>query len=181
MDSPQPVLKGEPVSLRLPESKDIPAVLATANDPETQRWTPLPEFDPERAEKYVANSGGRWERGDGTRWVIAGPDDECVGLFDLSFAPGDPGAGEVFFASAPQARGKGYMTAALRLAARWALLEHGLERLEWQALVGNVGSQRVAEKAGFKHEGILRLRCLQRGVRYNSWVASLLRDDLEPS
>lgn len=178
MTGKQPVLRGGSVTLRLAEARDVPAVMATANDPETQRWTPMPVFDLERAQKYVANSGGRWERGDGTRWVIADPDDECVGLFDLSFTPGDPGAGEVFFACAPTARGKGYMTEALRLAAGWALGEHGLDRLEWQALVGNNGSRRVAERAGFRYEGTMRQRCLQRGVRYDSWVASLLRDDL---
>ena len=178
MTGKQPDLHGETVRLRLPEPRDIPAVMAAANDPETQRWTPMPEFDAERAAKYVANSGGRWERGEGTRWVVADGDDECVGLLDLSFHPGDPGAGEVFFATAPAARGKGYMTAALRLAAQWALREHGLARLEWQALVGNTGSRRVAEKAGFQYEGLMRQRCLQRGERYDSWVASMLRDDL---
>lgn len=53
------------------------------------------------------------------------------------------------------ARGNGFMTRALVLATRWAL-ERGAARVQLRADVENVASCRVAEKAGFTREGVLR-------------------------
>jgi RimJ/RimL family protein N-acetyltransferase len=45
---------------------------------------------------------------------------------------------------------------ATRLLARWALTDLGLERLEPLANPENEASQRLAERAGFTREGLLR-------------------------
>src|SRR2546421_3351699 len=58
------------------------------------------------------------------------------------------------------AAGRGVATAATRLAARFGFEQLGLHRIEIVAAVDNVGSQRVAEKAGATREGILRKRLL---------------------
>lgn len=182
--SSQPVLRGvtssgAPVTLRQHADRDVDAIVSAMVDPATRKWTPIPlDYDRDRALRLVSIAGDLWESGGGARWVVADPDDTCVGMIDLNVGEGDPEAGEVFFVAAPAARGKGYITAALRAVATWALLERGLERVEWQALVGNDGSRRVAEKAGFVFEGTLRRRCPQRGERYDAWVASMIRDDL---
>ena len=39
---------------------------------------------------------------------------------------------------------------------RWGFGALGLARVDWFAEVGNAGSRRVAEKAGFTIEGVLR-------------------------
>jgi len=52
-------------------------------------------------------------------------------------------------------RGRGVMTRALRLIARHAF-ENGAERVQLRADVQNEASCRVAERAGFTREGILR-------------------------
>jgi RimJ/RimL family protein N-acetyltransferase len=54
------------------------------------------------------------------------------------------------------ARGQGICTRALRLLARWALEELELQRLDLITDPDNVASQRVAEKVGFRREGVLR-------------------------
>jgi RimJ/RimL family protein N-acetyltransferase len=54
------------------------------------------------------------------------------------------------------ARGRGVMTRALALISAWALGRDGVARLQLRADVENTSSRRVAEKAGFKPEGILR-------------------------
>jgi RimJ/RimL family protein N-acetyltransferase len=51
--------------------------------------------------------------------------------------------------------GRGVATGALRLVAEWAFRTLGLRRLELVTLPGNEASQRVAEKAGFRREGVL--------------------------
>jgi RimJ/RimL family protein N-acetyltransferase len=53
------------------------------------------------------------------------------------------------------ARGRGGTTRALRLIAGWAIAE-GAARVQLRADVENTASCRVAEKAGFQREGVLR-------------------------
>jgi RimJ/RimL family protein N-acetyltransferase len=69
---------------------------------------------------------------------------------------------------------------ALRLASRWALEEVGLERIQLRADVRNEPSLRVAERAGFHREGVLRsARHNPRQGRRMDWVVySLIRADL---
>jgi RimJ/RimL family protein N-acetyltransferase len=183
-EAPHPVLRtstsaGAQLTLRPPEPRDAEAILVACTDPETRAWTLVPlDFDLARAIAFVAGARGWWERGEGARWVVADAADDCVGLLDLRVSPHDPQVGDVFFITVPHARGKGYMTAALRAAAVWALQEHDLVRVEWRALVGNEGSRRVAERAGFRPEGISRRFSNQRGTRTDAWVASLIREDL---
>jgi len=75
------------------------------------------------------------------------------------------------------ATGRGYAAEAARLLARWALLEHGLERLEIVAATGNVESQRVAAAIGATREGIARRRLRVHGVQHDAVVFSLIRAD----
>jgi len=53
------------------------------------------------------------------------------------------------------ARGSGVATRALRLLVPWALAE-GAQRVQLRADVENTASRRVAEKVGFRLEGVLR-------------------------
>ena len=54
-------------------------------------------------------------------------------------------------------------TRALRLLSGWALDELELRRLELITDPDNVASQRVAEKVGFRREGVLRSHLLAPG------------------
>ncbi|MEU4652612.1 GNAT family N-acetyltransferase [Streptomyces sp. NPDC023723] len=56
----------------------------------------------------------------------------------------------------PEARGRGVATRALLLAAEYAYAELGLHRLELGHGVGHGASCRVAERCGFRAEGVLR-------------------------
>jgi RimJ/RimL family protein N-acetyltransferase len=54
------------------------------------------------------------------------------------------------------ARGRGVCTRALRRLSRYSLDELGLQRLELITDPENIASQRVAEKVGFRREGVMR-------------------------
>jgi ribosomal-protein-serine acetyltransferase len=73
---------------------------------------------------------------------------------------------------------RGYAVQATLLLARWAFDAVPLERIEIVAAVGNVFSQRVAEKAGAVREGIARRRLRVHDVPHDAVVFSLVRDDL---
>jgi ribosomal-protein-serine acetyltransferase len=74
--------------------------------------------------------------------------------------------------------GRGIATAATRLAAHFAFEQIRLHRLEILAVVENIGSQRVAEKAGAKREGVLRHRLYINGNICDAVLFSLLPEDL---
>jgi RimJ/RimL family protein N-acetyltransferase len=88
-----------------------------------------------------------------------------------------PAVWEVGYWIAPWARGRGIATAALRLTSRWAIDELGAQRIGLLVYVGNDASARVAEKAGYRREGVLRRYADQRGELRDAIVHSLLPAD----
>lgn len=71
---------------------------------------------------------------------------------------------------------RGVATAAACLLRDWGFANLDLIRLEILVAAGNVGSQRVAEKAGATREGLLRRRLLLYGVSHDAAVFSFVRD-----
>jgi|ERR1043165_263884 RimJ/RimL family protein N-acetyltransferase len=74
--------------------------------------------------------------------------------------------------------GRGIASSATRLMARFGFEELGLQRVEIVAAVGNLASQRAAEKAGAVREGILRKRIVQDGITHDAVIYSLVEEDL---
>ncbi|GIG57212.1 hypothetical protein Lfu02_15840 [Longispora fulva] len=176
--APQPVLPAGDVLLRPVESGDVDALVAACTDPEITRWLPLPSpYTRRNAERFVAFTAEQWLRADGAYFAISDPDGGWVGNMDLRIDRGDPTMADVGFMVSPGAWGRGHATAALRAITRWGFEELGLARIEWRALVGNDGSRRVAEKAGFAVEGVQRGRLVHRGARVDTWVGAKLATD----
>ncbi len=67
----------------------------------------------------------------------------------------------------------------VRLLARWAFEQNGIERLELRANPRNEASIRLAERVGFTREGIQRAsRRATDGSRFDTVVFSLLPGEL---
>lgn len=153
---------GEQVLLRALGPDDVDGLVAGVGDPLTQRWLPLPR-------PYSRNAAVEWAltavpvaAAAGTSLVRA---IEVAGLFagiiDLRRVDWATGSAEVSYWATSAGRGHGIVTAALEALTGWALTPAaggglGLGRVEVRAAVGNRASQRVAEKAGFTREGLLR-------------------------
>ncbi|MDR7279154.1 GNAT family N-acetyltransferase [Catenuloplanes atrovinosus] len=180
---PRPVLTAPGgVRLRAAEERDLPATVETCRDPETLRWTTVPEnYTLADAASYsLGYQPAQWTAGTAAMFVFTGPDDEYAGNMDLRLTrPADPLFADVGFSAAPRARGRGYTTAALRTVCAWGFEALGLERIEWLAHVGNDASRRVAEKAGFTVEGVRRSGLAHRGERRDVWAAGLVPADLQ--
>jgi [ribosomal protein S5]-alanine N-acetyltransferase len=58
------------------------------------------------------------------------------------------------------------------------LLEHGFQRIELRIAPGNTASRRVAEKAGFTYEGLLRNAGYVHGGRVDLEMWSFVAADL---
>ena len=79
---------------------------------------------------------------------------------------------------APEARGRGVGTRALRLVADWTFATTAAIRLDAYIMVGNEASNRMTERAGFQREGIARAWDLHHdGVPVDCVVYSRIRGD----
>jgi precorrin-2/cobalt-factor-2 C20-methyltransferase len=106
---------------------------------------------------------------------------ELAGSIGLFRADWTAGSAEVGYGVRPAWRGRGVATEALGLVARWALGECGLHRVELRADTANLASIRVAEKAGFHREGVLRGVEADRDGHHDQVLFSLIAPDLAPS
>jgi [ribosomal protein S5]-alanine N-acetyltransferase len=87
-------------------------------------------------------------------------------------------ATEVAYAVAADARGFGVAAEAVDALAIALILEHGFQRVELRVAPGNLASRRVAEKAGFTYEGLLRNAGYVHSGRVDLEVWSLVAADL---
>ncbi len=76
--------------------------------------------------------------------------------------------------------GRGHMTRAVRLAARFAFGDLGLRRIEAACLPTNTASIRLLEKAGFTREGYARRYLCIAGAWQDHVLYALLKDDPSP-
>jgi RimJ/RimL family protein N-acetyltransferase len=160
---PQPTLTGARVRLRPWRADDVDAVFAACQDAEIQRWTQVPvPYAREHAEGFVSGIAAEtWAEGGGLFAVEPRDGGRLVGSIGL-FPPSD-GFAEAGYWTAPGGRRQGYTAEALGLLCAWAFDEVGLRRVELVVDPDNAGSRGVAERAGFRAEGIVRQRFLHRG------------------
>ncbi|WP_416901005.1 GNAT family N-acetyltransferase [Micromonospora echinospora] len=164
--------------LRAMDERDLDALVTTCRDPETVRWTSVPDpYQRSDAEAYLAYHRSTWADGRAACFTVADADDAYVANVDLRISPVDPGLADVGFLAAPHARGRGYLPAALAAVSTWGFTTLGLARVEWRANIGNAASRRAAEKAGFRMEGDSRAAIAFREQRADAWVGALLPGD----
>jgi RimJ/RimL family protein N-acetyltransferase len=131
---------------------DIRALAAGCNDPEVAWWIPtIPS-------PYSETDALAFIRGE------VAPDERSFAMTIRGAVVGGIGLnvddqghrGTIGYWVAADARGRGTCTRALRLLSRFALDELELQRLDLVTDPDNVASQRVAEKVGYRREGVLR-------------------------
>ena len=88
------------------------------------------------------------------------------------------GIGRVSYWTFPAHRGRGVASRALGRLCRFAFDELAVERIELLAEPDNAASLRVAEKAGFTREGVLRRQAVFCDERRDMVLFSLLPDDV---
>lgn len=150
---------------------DAAALRRLNDDPEVARWTPHPSpYTLADARRRLAEDDDRWA--DGSRAELAVLDAASA---DLLGAVGlyrcDGGTAEIGWLTAAGERGRGVAGSAVPAVCRWAFGAIGLSRLEAHVGVGNAASRAVAEKSGFRLEGV------RRTARDQTWVLSMLAGD----
>jgi RimJ/RimL family protein N-acetyltransferase len=180
---PEPLSDGV-VTLRLWRRDDVPAIVAACNEPAIATFldqVPQPYTEAD-GHAWLDTVERNWASGSFAGFAIE-VDGRAVGSISMGFKEDDPKVAETGYWLAARERGRGFTTRALRLLAAWAFAACELERLQLRADVNNTASQRVAEKAGFVREGVVRAYHYNPrvGRRVDFVMFSLLRGELENS
>ena len=163
------------VTLRPWREDDAEAIVECIDgDPEISQWldqVPQP-YTLADARAYIAGLGEQ------AFAVTEAASDRVLGSTGLRMD--DDGVGEIGYWIRADARGHGVAARALVLLSRMALAREDVERVQLRADVDNVPSRRVAEKAGFRLDGVLRsAHWNARLARRQDWALySLLPGDL---
>lgn len=94
-----------------------------------------------------------------------------VSLYDINLEHARAATG---YWLAPQARGRGVVSTAVRLLAQWGFTKLRLARIELTCGPDNDASQRVAARCGFIRECVLRSHMAFKGARRDTVIFSLL-------
>lgn len=132
--------------------EDVPELVVACNDGEITRWIPVIPSPYTERDALAFVRGEVQPDVDHFAMTLAGALVGSIGIGVNS----EKYRGRIGYWVAATARGQGICTRALRVLARWALEELDLQRLELITDPDNVASQRVAENAGFRREGVLR-------------------------
>ncbi|MET8121567.1 GNAT family N-acetyltransferase [Micromonospora sp. NPDC005291] len=153
----QPHLPVRPgLALRPWHDDDAPAVRAAFACPAIQRWH-VRRFDSDdEARAWAAQWAGRWHHETAASWAIVDADDRPVGQVGLRGVLLDEASAQLSYWVLPAARGRGIATEAVRALTRWSFTRAGLHRLGLEHSTANTASCRVATRAGFTAEGVLR-------------------------
>lgn len=171
---------------------DEAAVAVALRDPGVARWNTglaiLAAPEPQRAAMWLRVREQGWATGTSTHFAVTdattGELLGSVGIRDINRVPQQALAS---YWTMPAARGRGVAAQSLDVLCRWGFgaLDAGglgLHRISLDHALVNVASCRVAEKAGFRFEGVMRGSFVDHeGNRYDSHLHARLATDEPPA
>lgn len=169
------------IALQPLDDRHLEGMERVVADPDAVRFTRIPEpvpagFAADWLRRYRAGSSGDGRTG----FAI---EDERGAFLGLALAPEIDRAGrqvELGYMVAPEARGRGIATEALRVLTQWAFEELGALRAYLIINADNVASLRVAARAGYVREGLVRSLHLKQELRADCELWSRLPSDPAP-
>jgi ribosomal-protein-alanine N-acetyltransferase len=176
---PAPPLADDTIRLDpLVDDRYIPDFAGLVHDPVIVRNTRVPEDAPAGFEStWVARYVDGWQDGSRAGFAVLSLDGAFLGMASIVDLDLDARQGEIGYLVTEAARGRGVAGRALRLVTDWALDDLGLQRVELLIDVENAASIRVAERSGYRREGVLRSWHVKDGARADMVVYSLLPTD----
>ncbi|WP_436526499.1 GNAT family N-acetyltransferase [Actinoplanes sp. HUAS TT8] len=151
--SEQPEIHGEGILLRPWQETDRSAVVAAHADPAIQRWHCKTMTDDEAVE-WITGWSRQWQDESGASWAIV--DGTVAGQIGLRRIDLAEGMAAISYWVLPEFRGRRVAPRALAALSSWAFGRLGLHRLELSHSTANSASCRVAERVGYRAEGVKR-------------------------
>jgi RimJ/RimL family protein N-acetyltransferase len=175
---PDPTLADEAIRLVPLTTAHEPAVTALVQDDDVRTHTRVPtDATPDFAATWLARYEEGWRDGSRAGFAIETLEGEFLGLGMFVRLESEARQGEIGYVVGSAARGRGVATRALRLLTQWGFSELGLERIELWIDTTNPRSERVAERAGYVREGVLRSYWFKEEIRRDFGIWSRLRSD----
>lgn len=174
------MIRGNGFILRTVRESDLDAFHQAIADVEARGDYMSPHIVPQSVFRKEFQETGFWNETQG-RMLIVDPEGRLmghIGYFRPVFYSDSLEVGYQLYDAST--RRKGLMTEVLRLFCSFLFSYRTVYRLQAVIQVGNVASRRVAEKIGFRSEGILRGFVYQRGAHHDCEILSLLRGEMEP-
>ncbi len=175
-------IAGDRVLLRPLEARDVPAwAEAFVDDPGLGPAWGVEEDPGEEELRLRIERAVEWSReGRGVELAIADRSSgDLLGTVILHSIDWKHERAEVGFWLVPDQRGRGAASEGVGLLVEWAFTELGLHRIEMITLPALPNFERVlavAKRLGFRQEGVMRERNLERGRRYDTMMLAVLRD-----
>lgn len=171
------------ISIRRYQVTDIPLLHEAVRESisEISPWMPWchPDYSMEDSAAWVLSRDEAWANEVEHSFVITDAETGAfLGAVGLNQFNRDHQFANLGYWVRSSRAGRGVATTATLLTARFGLRKLALQRIEILAAVGNKPSQRVAEKAGAKKEGVLRNRLSLRAVPHDAVMYSLIASDL---
>jgi RimJ/RimL family protein N-acetyltransferase len=168
------------VRLRLLREDDLPALVSALQGPEFGRWTRVPHpYGEADARAWFAKQAEIRRTGTGLHLIVADSrDDSLLGSVGLTEIEWEELRAQIGYWVARESRRRGVATRSVRLLAQWAFEALPLERLGILADRQNAASAAVAERAGFRREGLLRSYTIIKDTRRDIVSYSLLPEEL---
>ena len=173
-------LEGDRVVLRDFAPRDVdPFLQAFADESALDRLIGYEE-EPTKAwaRKRMREEANERIDGRSVRFAIAAPDNDAflgqIALHSFSWMHRRADCG---FMVVPGSRRGGVALEALRLIVRWAFATLGLHRVGLATLIDNEPTIRLAERAGFQREGVLRAYTYERGARIDNLYYGAVEGD----
>lgn len=168
------------VAVRAWEEADVAALVDAMQDRTISRWAhrvPWP-YGRAEGEGFVAMAAAARAAETAAHLAVVSADSgSLLGGVALAAVDRDDRSASLGYWVALAARNHGVARRSSRLVVSWAFGTLGIERIELHCEPGNVPSQRVAEAAGFRREGLLRGHLRTKEGRRDSLVYGLLASD----
>jgi len=171
------MIKGKLVNLRLIMQQDLEEIFTLTSDLSQRGEYWHLNLQSEVAFKKRYADTGLWSDDFGTMLIID-KNNRLVG--DITYFKGlwyMPGYEVGYQIYRDEDRGKGYSTEALRIFTAYIFEAKQVNRLEIEVSVGNIASRKVAEKCGFKYEGLKRQAVYNKGKYNDIELFSLIREE----
>jgi RimJ/RimL family protein N-acetyltransferase len=168
LSRPEPALADDAIWLE-PLAESLVSDLAWVLDPDvdTARFTRIPsEPDEQFLTGWLARYERSWDDGSAAGFAVRDVQSgEAIGFAGIVQLELEKREGEIGYVVAPQARGRGIAGRAVGLLTRWGFETLGLLRIELRIDPTNQVSARIAQRAGYRHEGTLRNKYFKEDLR----------------
>jgi ribosomal-protein-alanine N-acetyltransferase len=176
------VLETKRLTLRAPTSKDAAAYAAVLSAPGVTRFSNWPD----KIAKAQVERSMRWmsklhASGKGCAWIIEDRKSGVLaGAIRFNSFERKWRSGEIGYESHPDFWGRGLMSEAVAAVVGCGHEFFRLNRIEAWTLPGNAASDRLLEKSGFRHEGVLRQRAWFKGAFHDFRMFGRIAGDPMP-